>query len=80
MESHHSYYCKIDVILFLTKQNLYFRGHRECFDAKKQGNVLESVKLIADYNPVINEHLSDIQVSKKRMLTYLPLTIQNKLI
>jgi len=71
MESQHSYYCKIDVILFLTKQNHYFRCHRKYFDAKKQGSVLESVELIANYNPVMNEHLSDIQVSKKRMLTYL---------
>jgi len=62
----------------LNKQNLYFRGYREYFDSKKQGNIFESVKLIAEYNPVVNEHLSDIQVSKKRMSTYLPLTIQNQ--
>jgi len=31
-----------DVILFLSKQNISFRGHRENFDSKKQGNFLES--------------------------------------
>jgi len=70
----------IDVILFLSKQNLYFRGHRESSDSKKQGHFLESMKLIAKYNHVMNEYLSDIQVSKKRMPTYLPPTIQNQLI
>jgi len=50
------------------------------YDSKKQGNFLETVKPIAEYNPVMNEHLSDIQVSKKRMLTYLTPTIQNQLI
>jgi len=57
----------INVILFLSKQNLYFRGHRESSDSKKQGNFLESMKLIAKYNHVMNEYLSDIQVSKKHM-------------
>ena len=49
-------------------------------DSTKQGNFIETLKLIAEYNPVMNEHLSDIQVSKKRMLTYLSPTIQNQLI
>jgi len=44
----------IDVILFLRKQNLSFRGHRE--------NVYSTVKIIARYNPVMTEHLSDSQV------------------
>jgi len=57
-----------DVILFLSKQNLYFRGHREYFDSKKQGNFLESVKLIAKYNPVMNEHLSDINACQHTFL------------
>jgi len=63
----------IDVILFLSKQNLSFRCHREDFDSKwpswrlgskNQGSFLETVKLIVEYNPVVNEHLSDIQASE----------------
>jgi len=46
----------------------------------KPGTFLETVKLIAEYNPVMNEHLSDIQVSKKRMSTYLSQTTQYRLI
>jgi len=53
----------IDVILFLNKQHLSFRGHREDFDSKKQSNFLETFKLSAKYNPVMNNHHSDIQVS-----------------
>jgi len=37
----------IAVILFLSKQNLSFRGQCGEFDSKKQGNFLETVKLIA---------------------------------
>jgi len=53
----------IDVTLFLNMQNLSYRGHREDVDSKHQGNFLETVKLIAEYNPVVNERLSDVQVS-----------------
>jgi len=70
----------IDVTLFLTMQYLSYRGHREDVDSKHQGNFLEAVKLIAEYNPVMNKRLSDIQVLKKRMSTYLSLNIQNQFI
>jgi len=69
----------IDVILFLSKIN--FRDHREEFDSQKQGNnFLETVKIIAEYNPCMTEHLSDTQVSKKRTSTYLSPNIQHQLI
>ena len=70
----------IDATLFLNMQNLPYRGHREDVDSKHQGNFLETVKLIAGYNPVMNERFSDIQVSKKPMSTYLSPNIQNQLI
>ena len=70
----------IDVIKFLSKQNLPFRGHREDSNSTNQGNFLETLKLIAKYNPVINEHLSATRLSKKVMTTYLSPTIQNELI
>jgi len=63
----------IDVILFLSKQNLSFRDHREDLRLKvaivktlTQGNFLETVKIIAESNPVMNEHLSDIQVRYRK--------------
>ncbi|XP_076806254.1 zinc finger MYM-type protein 1-like [Clavelina lepadiformis] len=70
----------VDVILFLSKQNLPFRGHREAFESNNQGNFLETVKLLAKYSPVLSKHLSDIRISKKMTSTYLSPTIQNELI
>jgi len=54
----------IDVIHSLDRQNLSFGGRNEYFDSKNQGNFLETVKLIAEYNHVMNKHHSDIQLSK----------------
>jgi len=53
-----------------SKQNISFRGHCEDFDSKKQDNFLETVKLIAKYNPVMNKHLSDMQVSERLQICY----------
>ena len=67
MESHYSYYNWCHP--FSKQAKSFFSGHLEDFDSKKQGNFLETVKTIAEYNPVMTEHLSDIQVSKKRTST-----------
>ena len=70
----------VDVILFLSKQNLPFRGHREAFESNNQRNFLETVKLLAKYSPVLSKHLSGIRISKKMTTTYLSPTIQNELV
>ena len=70
----------VDVILFVSKQNLPFRGHCEAFESNNQGNFLETVKLLAKYSPVINKHLSDIRISKKMTTTYPSPTIQNEFV
>jgi len=70
----------IDVILFLSTQNPPFRGHRKSFESANQGNFLDKVKLQAKYNAALSKHLSDIQLSKRTVTTYLSLTIQNELI
>ena len=68
----------VDVILFLNKQNLSFREHREVFKSNNQGNFLETVKLLAKYSPILSNHLSDIRISKKMTTTYLSPTIRNE--
>ena len=78
MESH--FKSVVDVILFLSKQNLPFRGHREVFESSNQGNFSETVKLLAKYSPILSRHLSDIRISKKMTTTYLSPTIQNELV
>ena len=70
----------VAVIKFLSKQNLPFRGHREDSNSRNQGNFLETLKLLANYSTVINEHIFGTHLSKKVMTTYLSPTIQNKLI
>ena len=70
----------VDVILFLSKQNLPLREHRETFESNNQGNFLETVKLLAKYSPVLSKHLADTRTSKKMTTAYLSPTIQNELI
>jgi len=70
----------VNATLFLRKQNLHFRGHCESFESKIQGNFLETVKLLAKYNPALNKNLPDIQHSKKTVTAHLSPTIQNELI
>ena len=69
-----------DVILFLSNQNLPFRGHCEAFEFNNRGNFLETVKLLAKYSPVPSKHLYDVRISKKMTTTYLSPTIQNELV
>ena len=73
----------IDVILFLAKQNMPFRGHREtkfsCLgkvEGVNDGNFLELVRLLAKYDAVLAKHLSE----GKSGQTYLSAQIQNELI
>ena len=54
----------------ISKQNISFRGHREDFGLKKQDNFLETAKLIAQYNPVWNKHLFDIQILERLQICY----------
>ena len=71
----------LDAALFLAKQNLAFRGHREALDgAANAGNFLELVKLIAKYDPVMREHLASVRLSAKPTTSYLSPEIQNEFI
>ena len=47
----------VAVIKPLSKQNLPFHGHREDSNSRNQGNFLETLKLLANYSTVINEHI-----------------------
>ena len=53
----------IAVIKFLSKQNLPFRGHREDSNSWNQGNFIETLKLLANYSTVIDEHIFRTQLS-----------------
>ena len=66
--------------LFLAKQNLSFRGHREhsCGGTVKdnEGNFLELVKLMAKYDSILAEHIQ----YTNRNESYLSHQIQNDFI
>jgi hypothetical protein len=71
----------VDVVVFLAKQNLAFRGHREDIDGDvNPGNFLELIKLIGKYDPVMREHLTEIRTAASTTVTYLSPEIQNEFI
>lgn len=80
----------IDATLFLAKQNLAFRGSHECTDhvrgtctrhsclgkAHNEGNFLELIKLLANYDGALARHLT----KAPKNASYLSPTIQNEFI
>ena len=49
----------LDVTLFLAKQNLAFRGHKEDEASLNKGNFLEMVEMLSKYH--LKEHLMGLQ-------------------
>ena len=71
----------VDVILYLAKQNLPLRRHRESLNEEgNPGNFLELIKLISKYDPVIREHVIYIGLANKMTLSYLSPMVQNEFI
>ena len=77
----------VDIIIFLAKQNLAFRGHREDLNSLNRGNFLELVELLTKYDSVLREHLENIakaksegSINSKMHVTYLSPTTQNEFI
>uniref|UniRef100_A0A667Y992 TTF-type domain-containing protein n=1 Tax=Myripristis murdjan TaxID=586833 RepID=A0A667Y992_9TELE len=71
----------IDSTLFLARQNLAFRGHREYAGlgapSSNEGNFLELLKLMAQYDALLEEHMRN---PATRKVTYLSPDSQNELI
>ena len=73
----------LDITLFLAKQNLPFRGHREDFASENRGNFLEFVSLLSNYDPVLKEYSIRLQQSLESGLirvSYLSPAVQNEFI
>ncbi|XP_035222922.1 zinc finger MYM-type protein 1-like [Stegodyphus dumicola] len=68
-------------IQYLAKQNLALRGHRESITESQRnaGNLIELLKLIAEFDPIMNCHLSYVQ-QNPGSTTYLSPEIQNEFI
>lgn len=73
----------LDITLFLSKQNLAFRGHREDELSPNRGNFLEMVELLLKYDPVLKEHVMMLNQSTGRVkvsVSYLSPATQNEFI
>jgi len=66
----------IDIIRFLARQNISFRGHDESESSLNRGNFLELVHFTAKYNPSLNRWLEN----HPRNVSWLSPEIQNDLI
>lgn len=71
----------IKTLIFLSRQNMAFRGHNESKSSKNQGNFLELIKLLSTNNPILSSHLLKIgNVKGKNRLTFLSNVSQNKIL
>ncbi|KFM73429.1 Zinc finger MYM-type protein 1, partial [Stegodyphus mimosarum] len=68
-------------ILHLAKQNMALRGHRESITESERnaGNLIELLKLIAEFDPIMKGHVSYVQ-QNPGSTTYLSPEIQNEFI
>ncbi|KAL4098359.1 hypothetical protein QTP88_022988 [Uroleucon formosanum] len=63
----------IDIVLFIGKQDIAYRGKHEGAHSlddrnKNHGNFLELVLLIADYDSILNNHVQESIKSSKKMM------------
>ena len=72
----------LDCIKYLVSQNLALRGHEESMSSDEHfnnGNFLSVIKLVAQYDTVLEKHLQNAQ-ENPRSVSYLSPTIQNEFI
>jgi len=68
--------CILDIIRFLARQGIAFRGHKEDSTSDNKGNFLELVHFIAKYHPPLNEWIT----THPGNVSWLSPPIQNELL
>lgn len=67
-----------EVLLYLGKQNIAFRGHDESLTSKNRGNFLSLIKVLSKYHASLAIHLNKIEKSSKpNRITFLSGQTQN---
>lgn len=75
--------CLIDIALFLSDNNIAFRGHRESFKkiTTNQGNFINLARVMSKYSPCLSTYIEKLQTSTKNPeINYLSKLRQNQLI
>lgn len=70
----------VSVIKMLGRSNLAFQGTSDNLYQHNNGNFLKLVELLAEFDPVMQEHVRRVLKKKERQATYLSKTVQNELI
>nr|XP_022902185.1 zinc finger MYM-type protein 1-like [Onthophagus taurus] len=70
----------VDVILFLSANNLSFRESHEVIGVPNNGNFLSLIELLSKYDPVLMDHVNRIKNSKKRIVHHLTHRSQDEII
>lgn len=55
----------IDALIYIGRQNISLRGHREGIDSNNRGNFLELVKLLSNNHGPLKRHIEQIEGKKK---------------
>ena len=67
----------VAVIKCLSESGLEFRGHEEKWDSPNNGNFMEAIELIAEFDPFLHEHLDKCK-NEKVNDTYLSKTVHEE--
>jgi hypothetical protein len=70
----------IDVLLYLARQNIAYRGHNENVASLNQDNFIELIKVLSQYQPIIQQYLNKINSNKRNILTFMSQETQNCLL
>ena len=68
------------IVQSLAVRNLALRGSTETLFTPSNGNFLKEVELMAQFDPVMKEHLNRVQKSTSGHPSYLSHSIQNELV
>lgn len=70
----------IDIVLYLGRHCLPFRGHREGWKDDVRGNFKDLAILLAKYSPPLSCHLTEVQIRGKHTQNFVSWNRQNQLI